>query len=272
MGERMEERDGTGSLARRFFSNGQLNGSTKYFYQVDSRGSVCEMSDNSGAVQSEYRFDPFGRRFTIAESNEPDFQFAGYYKHARSGLYLTLTRAYDSQLGRWLSMDPLEEISGSNLYAYVNNAVLKYTDPRGLKPGDAFDRPEDAARDALRFYFATSQANNAEYAGIIYANKGKFYATTANKGGFNWSNGFVPHPGCTVGDYHTHGNYNTLEGGITDARHDAHNAEHFGRVDREKLAGLGRRIPGYQAWLATPSAAFVQYDPRTGIETPLGRL
>lgn len=272
VGERMEERDATRSLSRRFFSAGQLIGSTKYFYQVDKLGSVCEISDNSGVLQSENRFDPFGRRIQIAETIAPDFQFAGYYRHSRSGLYLTLTRAYDAERGRWLTRDPLEESSGSNLYAYVSNAVLAFTDQSGLKPGDAFDRPDDAARDALSFYFARSKADNAEYAGRIYAKGGKFYATTANKGGFNWSNGFVAHNGCTVGDYHTHGNYNTLEGLVTDARHDAHNAEHFGRTDKEQLAELAKRIPGYLGWLGTPSGAFLYYDPRTGLEHPLGRL
>jgi RHS repeat-associated protein len=53
---------------------------------------------------------------------------------------LTWYRAYDADLGRWLSPDPLESTSGeipellpegSNLYAYVGNNSPNYHDPDG---------------------------------------------------------------------------------------------------------------------------------------------
>src|SRR5262249_8019518 len=61
-----------------------------------------------------------------------DFQFAGYYFHAPSTLNLTLNRAYSSTFGRRLSRDPIEEDGGLNLYAYVEDDPVDFTDPTGL--------------------------------------------------------------------------------------------------------------------------------------------
>jgi RHS repeat-associated protein len=49
---------------------------------------------------------------------------AGMYVHQRSGLNLTLVRAYSPSLGRWLSRDPLGESAGTNLYGYVGMPML----------------------------------------------------------------------------------------------------------------------------------------------------
>ncbi|MEQ1750474.1 MAG: RHS repeat-associated core domain-containing protein, partial [Prosthecobacter sp.] len=55
-----------------------------------------------------------------------------YYHHEASGLELALYRAYDPELGRWISEDPLGEDGGLNLYGYVGNNPLMGTDPLGL--------------------------------------------------------------------------------------------------------------------------------------------
>lgn len=41
-------------------------------------------------------------------------------------------RAYDADLGRWLSRDPIEERGGLNLYAYVSNNPVNKRDSLGL--------------------------------------------------------------------------------------------------------------------------------------------
>ena len=51
----------------------------------------------------------------------------------QSELVLTHYRAYDPQLGRWLSADPLGEAGGLNLYGYVGNDPTNYWDPLGLE-------------------------------------------------------------------------------------------------------------------------------------------
>ena len=64
-----------------------------------------------------------------------DFNFTGLYRHSKSNLDLAVHRAYDPDLGRWLSRDPLknaELTQGTNLYAYLNNGSLDAVDPLGM--------------------------------------------------------------------------------------------------------------------------------------------
>ncbi len=51
---------------------------------------------------------------------------------AGTGLYLTQYRAYDPSTGKWISRDPIAEEGGVNLYTYVSNNPLRYTDRLGL--------------------------------------------------------------------------------------------------------------------------------------------
>ncbi len=128
---RAEERDAGSTLTRRFFKWGQTISGTGYFYAKPLLDSVTEMTDGSGAIQAQYAFDPFGRSTKLQGGLEADFQYAGYYLHGRSGLNLTLARAYFSSLGRFINRDPIEEDGGINLYAYVDNAPIVHIDPLG---------------------------------------------------------------------------------------------------------------------------------------------
>ena len=47
-------------------------------------------------------------------------------------LVLAPYRAYDPELGRWISRDPIEEAGGLNLYGYVGNNVVNAVDRLGL--------------------------------------------------------------------------------------------------------------------------------------------
>ncbi len=117
-----------------FFSWGQINASSDYFYTLDRLGSVRELTNSSGALQAVYAYDPYGRVTRILETVPADCVFAGFYVHARSGLNLSLRREYNSVIGRWMSRDPLassETTQGTNLYAYVRNSLFDLIDPLG---------------------------------------------------------------------------------------------------------------------------------------------
>jgi RHS repeat-associated protein len=119
---RCEERDGSGTLTKQFFAQGQKNGSSSYFYAPDHLGSVREMTDASGTIQAQYRYSPYGERTVISETVASDFAFTGHYLHARSGLALTLLRAYNATFGRFINRDPVAERGGINLFGYVSNS------------------------------------------------------------------------------------------------------------------------------------------------------
>ena len=97
---RGEERDATNAVTKRFYGQGQLNGSTALFYTKDHLGSVREMTDTSGAIRARYDYDPYGRITKVSGDLEADFGFTGFYRHQTTSLNLTLYRAYDSDLGR----------------------------------------------------------------------------------------------------------------------------------------------------------------------------
>jgi RHS repeat-associated protein len=129
-----EQRDVTGvTVMKRFFGEGEQISGTNYYFTRDHLGSVREVVNTTGVMQARYDYDPYGRPTTIAGSFTADFGYAGMYYHAPSSLNLTLYRAYNSDLGRWLNRDPIQELGGINLYEYVRNNPVRYVDPLGLQ-------------------------------------------------------------------------------------------------------------------------------------------
>src|SRR5947207_4077203 len=127
-----EERDANNVVTRRFYSQGEQIGAASYFYTRDHLGSIRELTDGSGVVQARYDYDPYGRRTKVSGMLDANFGFTGHYYHAPSNLNLTLYRAYDPDLGRWLSHDPAGERASPNLYAYGDNNPPNSIDPSGL--------------------------------------------------------------------------------------------------------------------------------------------
>jgi len=108
-----------------------MNGAN-YFYTRDHLGSIRELTDANGNLRARYDYDPYGQLTKVSGDLEADFAYTGHYRHQSSGLYLTLYRAYDPNLGRWLTRDPLGERGGINLYSYVLNNPINLYDPLGL--------------------------------------------------------------------------------------------------------------------------------------------
>jgi RHS repeat-associated protein len=127
-----EERDANGNVTKRFYVLGEQIGGTPYFFTRDHLGSVREMTDGNGAIRARYDYDPFGRMTKISGDLDADFGFAGDLYHQATNLNLTLFRAYDPNLGRWLNRDPLGERGGLNLYGYAGNNPICFVDPFGL--------------------------------------------------------------------------------------------------------------------------------------------
>jgi RHS repeat-associated protein len=134
-----EERAANGTtIERRYHHQGEERfGGTdtgKYLYTTDHLGSIRELIDSTGTTRALYDYDPYGVRTKLSGDLDTEISFTGHPYHAAIGLHLTLFRAYDAELGRWLSADPIEEEGGLNLYAYVNNSATNDVDIYGLEP------------------------------------------------------------------------------------------------------------------------------------------
>jgi RHS repeat-associated protein len=118
-------------VSTQYFAQGIMVGSTPYYYVKDSLGSVTQLITVTGAVASQYSYDAYGNRTVVSGTMVSDIGFGGYFYHGASGLDFTLHRAYDSVHARWLNRDPIGEYGGVNLYRYVRDNPLEYTDPTG---------------------------------------------------------------------------------------------------------------------------------------------
>jgi RHS repeat-associated protein len=135
-----EERDASGTnITKRFYAQGVFlqtgTNAGAYYYTGDHLGSIHELTDATGNVRARYSYDPFGRRTKVSGDLDADFGFAGMFWSPEASLAITHFRAYDPNLGRWLSRDPLrnaEMSQGPNLYAYVQNEPVSQTDREGM--------------------------------------------------------------------------------------------------------------------------------------------
>lgn len=152
-----EERDSTGGVVlKRFYSQGFVDSDgTTLYYTRDHLGSIRELTDSSQLVRARYDYDPYGRRTKVQGDKDSPFTYTGHFWHGQSELLLTLYRAYDPNLGRWINRDPIWDPivfkntfgggSGiidvpaiahpdqANDYKYVRNYPTGLWDPFGLK-------------------------------------------------------------------------------------------------------------------------------------------
>ena len=155
-----EQRTTIGIVAKRFFGQGEQISGTNYYFTRDHLGSIREMVDGSGTIQGRYSYDPYGRRTKVSGNLDADFGYTGDYYHTVSGLCLTFLRAYDPDLGRWLSRDPIAESGGLNLYDYVLNNPVNWLDPYGTDCTSAAGAVGNAIQVGRAGYDAYQNINN----------------------------------------------------------------------------------------------------------------
>lgn len=145
--QEIAEYDGvSGALLRRYL---RLPGSTdEPFLMIDMtqpandrerwvhqnrQGSTVALTNASGAVTNQFRYDAYGRVGTEGASGFP-FRYTGQRIDAETGLYYYKARYYDADTGRFLQIDPVGYTADLDLYAYVGNDPLNRTDPTGNCP------------------------------------------------------------------------------------------------------------------------------------------
>ena len=136
------ELDGSNNVVRRFVYGSRSNipdymikGGVTYRIISDTLGSPRLVVDiNTGTVAQEIDYDDFG---VVMNDTNPGFQpfgIAGGVYDKDTGLVRFGARDYDAQTGRWTAKDPILFDGGdTNLYGYVLNDPVNFTDRTGLK-------------------------------------------------------------------------------------------------------------------------------------------
>ena len=88
-------------------------------------------SGESGNRGEEKAASSCGLRFSDSSSLQP-FGFAGGIYDRDTGLVRFGARDYDAETGRWTAKDPIGFHGGLNLYGYVENDPVNWTDIYGL--------------------------------------------------------------------------------------------------------------------------------------------
>jgi RHS repeat-associated protein len=136
--------DAFGTLVAEY---GGTNGDAgTYYLTADALGSTRLVTDATGAPKLCYDYLPFGQEIGAGVDGRPancfaadtfNTKFTGKERDAESGLDNFIARYYSSAQGRFMSADaPFNDQDPSdpqswNLFSYVRNNPLKFTDPTG---------------------------------------------------------------------------------------------------------------------------------------------
>jgi len=111
---------------------------------ADGLGSVVALTADNGKVIERFRYSAYGQPMNLSVAyqgpatsvSEYRLLFTGREWLGSLGLYEHRNRYQIALLGRWLVTDPIGFEGGNNLYKYVNNGPIVFSDYRGLdNPG-----------------------------------------------------------------------------------------------------------------------------------------
>ena len=132
----------------------------RIYYCTDAQMSITAIVDGTpdsqtiGQVLERYLYDPYGQ-VTIynpgwtatqsAATYDNAILYCGHHHDAETSLYHVRNRMHHSQLGRWLTRDPLGYVDGMSLYQYCGSKPTVRLDELGLAGGGPWmNRPSQA--------------------------------------------------------------------------------------------------------------------------------
>ena len=116
-----------------------------YYYIFNAQGDVIGILDSTGAQVVEYSYNEWGSLLSVTGSlsatvgQKNPLRYRGYYYDVETGFYLTGTRYYDPEIGRFINADgEISDVGGNalgyNLFAYCFNNPVNMDDPTGQRP------------------------------------------------------------------------------------------------------------------------------------------
>jgi len=103
-----------------------------YYYINDHLGTPMKVIDENNTVVWSADYNPFGDADITVNTFENNLRFPGQFYDQESQLHYNYHRYYQSDIGRYLSADPIGLDGGINIYAYVLNNPVRLSDPLGL--------------------------------------------------------------------------------------------------------------------------------------------
>jgi RHS repeat-associated protein len=108
----------------------RIDSSGTLSYLSDTVGSTLALADSSGALDTNYTYEPFGATTVNGSSGNP-YQFTGR-ENDGTGLYYYRARYYSPAFQRFISQDPIGFAGrNANVYGYASNDPIDYRDASG---------------------------------------------------------------------------------------------------------------------------------------------
>lgn len=155
-----QARSSSNAVTREYFAEGEFvlgSPAQPYYYASDQIGSVRRVFASPTSAPA-YVYDSYGNAL---QTTAPltDFGYAGMFYNADSGLYLTQYRAYDPVSGRWLTRDPIGEVSDliSSTTTFTQNFTIFQTSYDFYRAGPSDDHYllSERQNDAVNAYRTT---------------------------------------------------------------------------------------------------------------------
>ena len=108
------------------------NGTLVENFLADALGNTIATTDQTGNLGTQYTYEPFGKTTSTGLTSSNSFQYTAR-ENDGTGLYFYRARYFSPAIGRYVSQDPISFAGGDpNLYGYVLNSPMSFTDPSGM--------------------------------------------------------------------------------------------------------------------------------------------
>jgi RHS repeat-associated protein len=116
----------------------------RLYCHQDPNWNVVALTNSSGAIVERYGYSAYGKAMILTASFAAratsgyawDSLYTGRQYDVETGLYHYRNRYYAAEMGRFVNRDPIGYRGGIDLYRYVHDNPLIYTDPSGMDATD----------------------------------------------------------------------------------------------------------------------------------------
>jgi RHS repeat-associated protein len=111
----------------------QINNTTGavLYLHHDQQGSTRLLTGSTGKAEATFTYDAYGNQTGHTGTATTPLGYDAQYTSSDTGLIYLRARSYDPTTGQFLSVDPMDAISGEP-YSYAGDDPVNRTDPSGL--------------------------------------------------------------------------------------------------------------------------------------------